>query len=124
MSVFAFRLLNPPCHTDCLVIWLKEKSAFTFCTVFCNVFFFVFFVFLCVGFVLVLFWFCTGFVFVVFFTFLYFPFFFVFLYFRTFLYVIFMFLFQDCVNINAFVPGYSSRLCGNCGSSKWRRVFT
>ena len=31
---------------------------------------------------------------------------------------------RKCVNINAFVPGYSSCLCGNCGSSKWRRVFT
>ena len=31
---------------------------------------------------------------------------------------------KKCVNINPFVPGYSSRLCGNCGSSKWRRVFT
>ena len=31
---------------------------------------------------------------------------------------------NPCVNTNAFVPGYSSRLCGNCGSSTWRRVFT
>ena len=31
---------------------------------------------------------------------------------------------SPCVNINAFVPGYSSRLYDNCGSSKWRRVFT
>ena len=31
---------------------------------------------------------------------------------------------EACVNTNAFVPGYSSRLCGNCGSSTWRRVFT
>ena len=29
-----------------------------------------------------------------------------------------------CVNLNAFMPGYSSRLYDNCGSSKWRRVFT
>ena len=28
------------------------------------------------------------------------------------------------VKLIAFMPGYSSRLYDNCGSSKWRRVFT
>ena len=30
---------------------------------------------------------------------------------------------RNCVNLNAFIPGYSFSLCDSCGSSKWRRVF-